>query len=111
MGMETGWLSFWRVKAGKKPDPAATYAALEDGQEPAGLEDLPVDNILAEIKRQYPAFDPETEVEVDLPDEEAAFVPQRDKKHFRFTFYGLRERRTADGPRGRVDDAVWAGVF
>jgi hypothetical protein len=40
-------LSFWRVKAGKKVDPAATYDALLEGRQPAALADLPVDGIFA----------------------------------------------------------------
>jgi hypothetical protein len=91
--METGWLAFWRVKAGQKVDPPATYDALQEGKQPAALEDVPVDDILAEIKRRYPTFDPENEVEVDIPEEEAAFVPHWDEKHFRFTFYGDPERQ------------------
>lgn len=87
--METGWLSFWRVKAGKKPKPEATYDALQDGKEPAALDDLPVDDILAALKQQYPSFDPNAEfVEVDIPEEETAIEPRWNKKHFHFTFYG-----------------------
>lgn len=87
--METGWLSFWRVKAGKKAKPQATYDALQEGKEPAALEDLPVDDILAAIKRQYPSFDPKAEfVEIDIPVEEAAIEPRWSKKHFHFTFFG-----------------------
>lgn len=89
MGMETGWLSFWRVKAGKKAKPEATYEALQDGKEPSALDDLPVDHVLAALKQQYPSFDPSAEfIEIDIPEEETAIEPQWNKKHFHFTFYG-----------------------
>ncbi len=87
--METGWLSFWRVKAGEKAKQEATYDALQDGKEPSALDDLPVDEILAAIKQQYPSFDPKAEfVEIDIPEEETAIEPRWNKKHFHFTFYG-----------------------
>lgn len=87
--METGWLSFWRVKAGKKAKPDATYDALQEGKDPAALEDLPVDDILAALKQQYLSFDPNAEfVEIDIPDEETAIEPRWSKKHFHYTFYG-----------------------
>lgn len=89
MGMETAWLSFWRVKPGKKAKPQATYDALQDGKEPATLDDLPVDDILAAIKKQYPRFDPKAEfAEIDIPKEQTTIEPRWNKKHFHFTFFG-----------------------
>src|SRR5687768_8032634 len=89
MGMETGWLSFWRVQVGTKTKPEATYDALQDGKEPGALDDLPVDDILAALTEQYPCFDPKAEfAEIDIPEEETAIEPRWSKKHFHFTFYG-----------------------
>jgi hypothetical protein len=87
--MEMGWLSFWRVKAGKDATPEASYDALHHEKEPAGLDDLPVGDILAAVKQQYPSFDPKAEfVEIDIRDEETAIEPRWNKKRFHFTFYG-----------------------
>ena len=89
MGMETGWLWFWRAKPGKAVGPEAAQVALQEGEEPADLEDLPVDDILAALKKQYPGFDPKGEdVGIDLPEEESAIEPAWSRKHFYFTFYG-----------------------
>lgn len=95
MALEVGWLWFWRVKPEKKVKPKALFTALQDGKEPAQLEELPVAEILKALKKQYPSFQYNRKVragEVDIEEEEMAFELCWSKQHFQFTFFGNAEK-------------------
>jgi hypothetical protein len=89
MAVDAGSLSFSRAKAGKRPKPAAVYAALEAGETPGELEDLDPRKVMAAVRKQYPSAAREGEVlAVDLDDEQAAFEVRASKKHVHVDFFG-----------------------
>jgi hypothetical protein len=89
MAVDAGSLSFWRAKAGKRPQPAAVYAALEAGETPGELEDLDPRKVMAALRKQYPSAAREGEVlAVDLDDEQAGFEVRASKKHVHVDFFG-----------------------
>ena len=89
MAAETGWLSFWRVKAGKRPKPTAVYQALQAGEEPDDLEDLDTRKLMVAVRKQYPSAEREGKVlAIDLDDEQAGIEVVASKKHVHFDFYG-----------------------
>jgi hypothetical protein len=90
MAFEAGRLWFWRVKPRKGADPGALCTALEAGNEPAELEDVPVAAILKALTKQYPSLELSRKRRlgaVDLEDEEMAFELDWSKRHFHFTFF------------------------
>jgi hypothetical protein len=91
MAVEAGWLWFWRQKRGKKIAAESICRALSEDERVTDLEDLPVEEILTALKKQYPKikFDRKNRAgEVDIPDEQTAIEPRWSGKHFVFTFYG-----------------------
>src|SRR5688572_827940 len=89
MGMEIGWLAFW--KAGPQADRRAVkiYEALRDKSAPPELEDLPVERIVRGLKKRYPQMERHGKyAEIDVPEDEMAMEVSWDQKHFFFTFYG-----------------------
>jgi len=91
MAIEAGCLWFWRPKRNQAVKPEELCGLLSDHQRPTELHDLPVDDILSALKRQYPALEWNMEAragEVDIPEEQTAIEPRWSAKHFFFTFYG-----------------------
>jgi len=89
MAAETGWLSFWRVKAGKRPKPTAVYEALRAGEQPDDLEDLDTRKLMAAVRKQYPSAEREGKIlAIELDEEQAGIEVAASKKHVHFDFYG-----------------------
>ena len=90
MAVEAGWLWFWRKKRGKKNAAESICRALSEDERVTDLEDLPVEEILTALKKQYPKI-------------------RFDRKNLPSTARGLGPR-SLRVLRGRVRGAGSAGV-
>jgi hypothetical protein len=89
MGMEIGWLAFWKARPGGEKRAVKIYEALRDGRSPEELEDLPVERIVRGLKKRYPQMERHGRyAEIDVDEEEMGMEVSWDEKHFHFTFYG-----------------------
>jgi hypothetical protein len=88
MAHECGTLWFWQVADGKRPKPAALFAALEVGESPAELADLDRRKIVAALKRLGEVEREGGALVLDFPDEEAAVEVRVGPRSLRADFFG-----------------------
>ena len=90
MAVEAGSLTFWKPTKKKQAPPADINDALQSGDTPVGLADLPLDKILAALEKQYPALERtgDTFAEVDIDEEQTGIEMSWGPRHVRFDFFG-----------------------
>ena len=81
-------LSFWRYKPGVRHDHQAVYTQLSDGGDVEGLEDLPINTIVARIAQVF--SDGWERLSDDVWESEGAgFQVFTTKQYFAVTCYGV----------------------
>lgn len=86
-------INFWRQPAGYNVEPEETYGRLCDGEEPDELIELPVDDILRDLKSILPDFEPSDEFPLahsksQEANQDGSVELSWGKKHFRFDLRG-----------------------
>ncbi len=81
-------LNFWKQRAGVQLDPQEVYERLSNGERVAGLEDLPIDRMLARVAETFSAgWDRLDELTWESAD--ATFQVSSTPQSFRIDCYGM----------------------
>jgi hypothetical protein len=81
-------LIFWRQQPGARLDPAETYRALINGKDPAGLDEIPIEQLLEGLAEAFPGAEREVNAGVEWlvwarPDSSAILEVTWSRRHLR----------------------------